>query len=207
MSLDHQNAAGISLPGFTNPIFDATEVFRKVLAAMSRPGEMQSIKKLCAFPDSLNSSSAAILLALADMETEVWLAPEMDSPQARDFLKFHTGCRVIETPEDCMFAIVNTQTDLAIFNKLPIGTSEYPDRSATLVMAVENIESEPGVTLKGPGIKVSHDLRIADVTTDFWRWFEQNTQLFPCGIDVIFASEDHIAAVPRSIKAEFSLCM
>ena len=74
MSPQQNQVAGFSIPGFSNPIFDSTDVFRKVLSAMSRPGEIQNIKAPSAHPESLNPTSSAILLALADMETEVWLA-------------------------------------------------------------------------------------------------------------------------------------
>ncbi len=202
MSLSQEAAAGFSLPGFQNPTFDSTDVFRKVLTAMSHPGEIQDLKAPCTHPDSLNPTSAAILLALADMETEVWLAPEMDSAEARNFLKFHTGCKVVEDPNECKFAIANSNSDIASYKALSTGSAEYPDRSATLIMAVEDIDNAQGVTLTGPGIKVSRHLKVSNVIKEFWTWFETNTQLFPQGVDVIFASEAHIAAVPRTIKLE-----
>ncbi len=207
MSPQQSQVAGFSIPGFNNPIFDSTDVFRKVLSAMSRPGEIQNIKAPSAHPESLNPTSSAILLALADMETEVWLAPEMDSIEARNYLKFHTGCKVVEDPKDSKFAVVNTDTGIDVYRKLAVGSAEYPDRSATVIMMVDDISNDSEMTLKGPGIKVSNSLKVEHVAQEFWHWFEENSRLFPCGVDVIFASTAQIAAIPRTIKVEHTSCM
>jgi alpha-D-ribose 1-methylphosphonate 5-triphosphate synthase subunit PhnH len=202
MTPSYELTTGFALSGFENPTFDSNDVFRKVLNAMSRPGEIQDIETMCDTPNSLPPSCAAILLALADMETEVWLSPEMDSPQTRDFLKFHTGCRIVENPEDSKFAIVNSKTSLEALKSLPIGTQEYPDRSATLIIAIDGMSPNAGLTLTGPGIKTRNIIELNTVSKEFWGWFQSNCKKFPLGIDTIFASAHQIAALPRTVTVE-----
>lgn len=193
---------GFALPGFQDPTFDATHVFRATLTAMSRPGEIQDLECLCAAPESLNSACAAIILALADMETHIWLSPEMDNPQARDFIRFHTGCPITDTPKNATFAVINTQTNMATIKDLPVGTQEYPDRSATVIVAVDRMEATQGVTLTGPGIETSNNISLANISDAFWSWRERQSKIFPLGIDVIFASQNQISALPRTTSVE-----
>jgi len=207
MSEEQKKATGFALSGFQNPTFEGTDVFRKVLKAMSRPGEIQDMKATCGTPLSLNASCAAILLALADMETNIWLSPEVDSPQAREFLSFHTGCRIVENAQLSNFAVLNSETDLGILKNIPLGTQEYPDRSATLIIVVEDMKEGNGLTLSGPGIEEKNYIDFSGISNEFWNWFENNSKKFPLGIDAIFASNDQVAAVPRTTSVEFKSCM
>ena len=76
----------------------------------------------------------------------------------------------------------------------PIGTPEYPDRSATLVVEHPDLQSE-GAMLKGPGIKTTATLSIPERDA-----FQMNASLYPLGLDFIFASGDQIAALPRTTE-------
>ncbi|MDV7340326.1 phosphonate C-P lyase system protein PhnH [Terasakiella sp. A23] len=202
MTISAETVNGFNLAGFQNPTFDATEVFRCAMDAMARPGQIQDMKALCAYPDSLNTPSAALLLALADMETNIWLSPELDSVQARDFLAFHTGCRIVEDPAQCQFALIDAQTSVDVLKPLTIGSAEFPDRSATVIVSVSSLSNENSLTLTGPGIQDTQSLSVEPLPKDFWVWFANNRPTFPCGVDVIFASENQICAVPRTVKVE-----
>lgn len=194
--------SGFALAGFKQPIFDATRVFRTTLNALSRPGRMYDMQDLSACPRSLNPTIAAVLLALADIETPVWLSGEMDTQEAREFLTFHTGCPIVEKPSLCSFAVMNEKTDMTVFNELPVGNAEYPDRSATILMAVRDMSEGSGVSFRGPGIEDTHTLIIEGLPVGFWTWSETNRTYFPCGIDVIFASQNKIAGLARTTQVE-----
>ena len=78
--------------------------------------------------------------------------------------------------------------------KYAIGTSEYPDRSATLIVESTALLAS-GATLRGPGIDSQAALSLPEVTA-----FQSNHALFPLGLDFIFTSGNDIAALPRSTE-------
>ena len=90
-----------------------------------------------------------------------------------------------------MFA-VGTWDALAPLSSYPVGTPEYPDRSATLI--VECAELAPtGATLRGPGIRSQASLSLPDIEA-----FQSNHALFPLGLDFILTGGKQVAALPRS---------
>ncbi len=194
---------GAALKGFQNPTFDATTVFRKVLEVMSRPGQVEEISDLCEVPQGLNATTAALLLSLTDMETPVWLDTQMNRAQVRDFLNFHTGCRIVDGVEEAHFLVADVQTPTDCFENVSVGTAEFPDRSATLLIAVPEMAGEGSLMLRGPGIQHECRLSLPSVPKTFWQWRAEKNSNFPCGIDLIFAGPKEICALPRTTEVEF----
>ncbi|MFD2206538.1 phosphonate C-P lyase system protein PhnH [Kiloniella antarctica] len=191
-----------TLSGLQHPVFDSTAIFKAVLEAMSRPGEISNLPVSCPNPGKLNPTITAILLTLADMDTPVWLSPEMDTPEARTYLQFYTGCPIVEDPKDCLFAIVDGRIDPPSLSKLPLGSTENPDRSATILMSVSHLDTGTELTLRGPGIKNTNSFKPTPVNKEFWNWSQTNRTYFPRGIDVIFAAPSTMAALPRTTELE-----
>ncbi len=190
------------LPGFDHAAFDSNAVFRILLDAMSRPGRIYDLPLAIAFPDGLNATTTATLLAMADMDTTIWLSPSCAGKPATSHLKFHCGCPITTDVTQADFAVAKIEDDLSFITDLSVGNAEYPDQSATLILMVDDITTAPSMTLKGPGIKDSHDLEVKGLTADFHAWRADNHHLFPCGVDVIFASPTKIAALSRTTKVE-----
>ena len=117
--------------GFADPATQSAHAFRSVMEAMARPGTIQDIEG-AAPPAPLSPAMGAVLLTLCDTETPVYLAGDMDCEAARAWLAFHTGAPFVG-PAHCMFAVGKWDA-LAPLAVYPIGTSEYPDRSATLIV-------------------------------------------------------------------------
>ena len=63
------------VPGLADPAVDSQRVFRAVMWAMAKPGRMIEIGTRLAPPPPLTPATAAIVLALADFETPIWLDP------------------------------------------------------------------------------------------------------------------------------------
>ena len=177
--------------GFANPAVDAAHAFRSLMEAMARPGTIQDIKG-AAPPAPLSPAMGAVLLTLCDTETPVYLAGEMDCDAVRAWLSFHTGAPFVG-PAHCMFA-VGTWDAIAPLTAYPIGTSEYPDRSATLVVECSELAAT-GATLTGPGIKDQATLSLPEVEA-----FQSNQTLFPLGLDFILTCGNSLAALPRSTE-------
>lgn len=211
--------SGSALPGFQNPVFDATTVFRDVMDAFSRPGRLHKITVECAIPVTLDLATSAILLTLADNETPLWLDPEINAKQTRDFLKFHTGCSHTDTIATATFAVAGAKTSPKDMSAIAVGSPDYPDRATTLIIQVDHITESSltnqtqtpknatsltlPITLTGPGILNAISLEIRGLTQNFWQWRNSLCQNFPCGIDVIFTHQGRFVAIPRSTKVEY----
>jgi alpha-D-ribose 1-methylphosphonate 5-triphosphate synthase subunit PhnH len=197
-------APGLSLAGlcagFSDTGLQSQQVFRRVLAALSEPGTLHDLPEGNA-PDGLHIASYQVCLALLDAETPLWIEPSLKTQAIVNALRFHCGCPVVNTPEQAEFALVTPdfEGDLACF---ALGSHEYPDRSTTLIVQVDNLDEAGQWTLSGPGIS---DRRSVGVTGLNARWSDMitdNRALFPCGVDLLFTAGPRLMGLPRTTKVE-----
>jgi alpha-D-ribose 1-methylphosphonate 5-triphosphate synthase subunit PhnH len=187
--------------GFADASHDAQQVFRAVLDAFAHPGRIVRIIGKVEPPHPLCEASTAFLLTLADRDTPLWLAPAFDTPEVRDFVRFHCGAPIVASERDALFAVVPGARQ-PMFEDFVVGTDPYPDRSATLVIEVPSLGGGPEVTLRGPGIDGTAAAAVAGLADRFWHDWLANHALFPCGVDVVFAAGTELLALPRSIAVE-----
>ena len=178
--------------GFANAPVDAALAFRAAMDAMSRPGVLQEVVGAAA-PAPMSPAAAVLALTLCDPDTPVWLAPLVDSEEIRGWFRFHTGAPLVGRAE-AMFAF-GWWEELLPIAEFRIGTPEYPDRSATLI--VETSEIGAAHVLTGPGIRETASLTVPDV-----RAFQLNAALFPLGLDFFLCAGNRLAALPRTTKVE-----
>jgi len=184
--------------GFADLVKDSQSVFRTVMDALSRPGLKQPIHVDAAPPAPLSPEVAAIALTLADHDSPVWLDETLAASEAVvAWLKFHTGAPIVSDPREADFALVTGWATLPKLDAFGIGTDEYPDRSTTLVLAVEGFDGADR-TITGPGIQDTETLTIAGITGDFIAQWALNRELFPCGVDVVFAGAGQVVGLPRT---------
>ena len=177
--------------GFDDPATQAATAFRAVMEAMARPGQIEQITGALP-PTPLSPAAGAVLLTLCDTETPLYLAGRCDTPALRDWLAFHIGAPLV-APADCAFA-VGTWADLQPQTDYSTGTASYPDRSATLIVELDDLRAE-GATLRGPGIQDTAALSLPEKAA-----FQANAAQFPLGLDFIFTSGQRLAALPRSTE-------
>ena len=175
--------------GFATPPVDAANAFRAAMNAMARPGSVQDITG-AEPPAGISAAAGCLLLTLCDPETGIYLAPDVDCPALRSWLAFHTGAPFVAA-EKADFALGSWQALLPL-DQYPIGTSEYPDRSATLIVELTEFAA-PNASLTGPGIKDSTPFALPDVGA-----CQGNAAKFPLGVDFFFTCQSQLAALPRS---------
>jgi alpha-D-ribose 1-methylphosphonate 5-triphosphate synthase subunit PhnH len=187
-------------PGFRDPVRDAQSTFRVALEAMARPGRILAMESRLAPPPPLMGPLAALLLTLCDFETPVWLdQPLAESAGVVEFLRFHTGARVVAAPADAAYAAISTAEAMPALDAFAQGTPDYPDRSATLLVGVRELSAE-GWTLTGPGIRGETHFSAKPVPMDFTQRLRANRAQFPRGVDIFFVTDTAIAALPRSVS-------
>ncbi len=144
--------------GFADPPVEAARAFRACLEAMARPGRLQAVAG-AAPPAPLSPAAGAVLLTLVDAETPLHLAPSHDTDAVRAWIAFHTGAPLVGRGE-ARFALGDWAALLPL-GDYPLGTPEYPDRSATLIVEVAGFDG-PEARLTGPGIETAHRLALPE---------------------------------------------
>ncbi|SFL19843.1 phosphonate C-P lyase system protein PhnH [Shimia haliotis] len=175
--------------GFADAPVDAAHAFRAAMTAMARPGTVHTLHGAQP-PAPLSVAAGTLILTLCDPDTPLHLAGDWDRKEVRAWIAFHVGAPLV-TAEAAMFALGDWDA-LAPLTRFAIGTPEYPDRSATLI--VEGATPERAV-LRGPGIKDTVEMGLPEIAA-----FQLNATLFPLGLDFFFTSGAQVAALPRTTK-------
>jgi alpha-D-ribose 1-methylphosphonate 5-triphosphate synthase subunit PhnH len=176
--------------GFADLAVQSAQAFRVIMQAMARPGEIGEVAG-AAPPPPLSIAAGVVALTLLDPETPVFLAPGHDTPQVRGWIAFHTGAPDTG-PKQAMFALgAWNALPLADF---PLGTAEYPDRSATLIVERDALTPD-GPALRGPGIRNVAHLSLPEEAA-----FVANARHYPLGLDFIFTCGNRLAALPRTTQ-------
>jgi alpha-D-ribose 1-methylphosphonate 5-triphosphate synthase subunit PhnH len=186
---------GASLDGgFAQPVFEAQATFRLVMDAMARPGSCRRIEADVTAPGLAGSAQAALALTLCDADTPVWRGDA--SPALGAWLAFHTGAPLTENPAQAAFVFIGRGGVMP--DDAPLGSQDYPDRSATLIIEVRNFGEGERFRLTGPGIDGHCDIVIDGLPEGFVAFRAANRALFPRGLDVVLTAGSELVGLPRS---------
>lgn len=187
----------ITLPAFTDPVGDAQATFRSVLDAMARPGTLHRVGVTLTPPAPLDRATAAILLALVDNETPLWI--DGAATEASDWLAFHCGAAIIDQQAGAEFALALELPDLTAFSS---GTDEAPEGSVTMIVQLAALGHGARYRLTGPGLREPAMLAANGLPADFPAIWQRNHALFPRGVDIVLCADTTLAALPRSVTIE-----
>ncbi|ABR47364.1 phosphonate metabolism protein [Alkaliphilus metalliredigens QYMF] len=186
-------------------IHDVQMIYRKVLDAMSRPGKINNIKKETEALDQyqdLYLGTFGILHLLLDTEVTYNVISNNEKVVSQ-LINLHTYSKRADIKKaDYIFILKNANKEEVevSLNDSKIGDLRDPQKSATVILEVEEISNEKGLILRGPGIKKESYLKI---NTPF-SWIENRNQKnieFPLGIDMIFIDKDaNITCLPRTTE-------
>ena len=189
-----------NLPGFQNLVQDSQDTFRVLLNALSRPGTINKITLELTPPSGLNIACAAASLTLFDLETKIWLQPELND-EVKNWLLFHTGCRFTEDTSQADFAVIGKIDNMPPLSQFKQGTPVYPENSTTLLITIEEKEFSltssklPRLTGAGINQQITMPINLSDL---FWQQWQQNHNSYPLGIDIYFFTENKVIGLPRT---------
>jgi alpha-D-ribose 1-methylphosphonate 5-triphosphate synthase subunit PhnH len=193
--------------GFSDLARGSQAVFRTALQAMSHPGRPLPMQAEVQAPALGNTAAAVLLLALLDADSHLWLSPSLAAGDAGAWLRFHTGCVLVNDVTQAQF-VWTTHEELLSIQGLALGSDAYPDQSATCVVDVpdftrvaEGIDIGAWV-LRGPGIDGATRLHVDGLApataAGFLAQRAANHAAFPRGVDTFLASPGRIVGLPRS---------
>ncbi|TIW51860.1 MAG: phosphonate C-P lyase system protein PhnH, partial [Mesorhizobium sp.] len=149
----------------------------------------------------LSATAGAVALSLCDNDTPLWLDPPLQAEASvKAWLGFHTGAPLANTPADAHFALIANPKEMAALDGFAQGTQEYPDRSTTLILLVDDLASGPSLLLEGPGIEKTSMIAPPGMPRHFVEQWKQNNQRFPRGVDIILAAPGSLACLPRTTR-------
>jgi len=190
----------MSETAFTNPPHDTARTFRAILDAFARPGRILPFAPVLVPPKGLSPGAAAAALTLCDFQTPVWLGHGVRAATVENYLRFHTGASITRDEGAAAFAFASAAHGIPDLSSFSIGTHEYPDRSATLILEVGTLTPEPQIELTGPGIETVHYFEVTPLAPQFWNQKIELREAFPLGIDVLFVAPGSIAVITRSTQ-------
>lgn len=185
---------------FTEPVFQSQAVFRAVMDAMARPGTIALLGASASPPAPLGAGAGAIALTLCDDGTPVWLSPALANSSVPSWLSFHTGAPLTDVKPEARFVFVDAGGIVPGFDQFALGTQEYPDRSATLVLEIASLEGGAELVATGPGIKHETILSPVGLPDIFLTLWAENRALFPRGVDLILVAGAQVLCLPRTTK-------
>jgi len=186
--------------GFSDAVFDSQRIFKKLMDGMARPGTQQTIETTVAPPTALARATGAVLLALCDHDTPVWLSGTLRKTAVPGWIGFHTGAPVAEEKAAAHFAVLEAGSAIASFGLFAQGSQEYPDRSTTLIIELPDLEGGRELLLSGPGIRGVNTIRPIGLPDIFPLLWAENNATFPRGVDVILTVGDRFVCLPRTTR-------
>jgi len=180
-----------------HPAYASQATFRNLMDAFAHPCEIVTVHGASA-PAPLAPATAAILLCLADFETPVWLDAALNVTEVANWIRFHTGAPLVEARNKAAFAIIGNSRSPPAFADFALGSDEYPDRSATLIIQLDRFAG-PSFQVRGPGIKGTRTFAAEPLPEDFAARLSFNRELYPRGVDVILVAGEQAEVLPRSV--------
>lgn len=190
--------------GFSDPVLDSQAAFRRALEALSHPGRIVTLEDSLDPLPGLAPAASALLLSLLDPDTRLWISDGLASGPVPATLKFHTGCHLAASPAEADFALVAGPAELPSLDRFTAGSDEFPERSATVVLQVPDLQ-ESGADawrLRGPGIRDHASLAVASLGWAFLQQWSANAAQFPRGVDLFLACGRRLCGLPRTTRIE-----
>lgn len=199
-SEQQSTATGVYAGAFTDPVFQSQSVFKALMDAMARPGTIQPLGAAAKPPAPFGAGAGAIALTLCDDGTPVWLSAALSGSTVPAWLSFHTGAPLTDVRPEARFVFVEAGGLVPGFDQFALGSQEYPDRSATLVLEVTALEGGPAFTATGPGIHDAVTVAPVGLPDIFLTLWDENRALFPRGVDLILVAGTDVLCLPRTTK-------
>lgn len=194
--------------GFNNPVEDSQRVFRDALQALSHPGDVVALIPHAEIPEKAQPSAAALLLALLDADSSLWLSPTISASDAAHWIVFHTNCTLVEHPAHADFAWLHSIDEMPALTAFNQGSDEYPELSTTCLLNLNDFDDQANfaqsLALQGPGISGTSQLclkslSVSQIANFVGQWCSNNQQ-FPKGVDFFLCGTNQIAGLPRTTK-------
>jgi len=186
--------------GFADPVMQSQTAFRAVMDALANPGAVQDLALGLTPPAPLTPELAAIALTLCDHDTPLWLDADLATDAVVGWLRFHTSAPITGERTEAKFAL--SRDPAIVLAGFGQGTDLYPDRSTTIILAINAISGDQPTTLTGPGIDGSTVIAPQRLPDDFRTQWAENRAQFPRGVDLLLVANGQLLGLPRTTRIQ-----
>lgn len=186
-------------------VFDAQAHYRLLLDAMARPGKVNRLPVLQLAPPA-GFHQTSVLVALALLNADTCFSSVGHPLPVSEYLLLNTAARPVATSEADFVFVQGRQVVAEDLSNLKAGSLSYPEESATLIVDVDEIGSEPVpdalvLELSGPGVDGRRKVYMRGLDPAVLRTLEEQNLEFPLGIDAIFTdAEQRFFCIPRTSR-------
>ncbi len=185
-----------------NEIFDAQEYFRIILDCMARPGKINNLGEIrIQAPEGFNPASALVAFALLNRDVTFFSVANPDVINEYMLVNTHAAPSEVEKAD---FVFMNGSGNGEILLQTNVGILEYPEKSATIIIDVENVHDKPKdqtfeIILRGPGVETEKKIYVRNISLSVLQALKEQNSEYPLGIDAILTDRDgNIVCIPRS---------
>lgn len=175
------------------------QAFRKVLEALSFPGEINLLDECPNDMAPLISQTALVCMTLLDSEVSFYV----NNDNISKTIHAYTGSHSIGVSNaDFIIIPLPTSTDeiLVKLNQAKIGDLVSPHKSATVILEVESLTTGFNYELNGPGIKGTVQLNCS-VSPEVIKKRKAINAEYPLGIDIILIDpQGNVVGLPRTTQ-------
>lgn len=186
-------------------VHDIQNVYRQLVDAMSRPGNVADITEVAGKLDQ-ESGMAPVTQILAHLllDTEVSFSVVSGREAQAAYLLSQLTYANETTLEDADFIFVlsdATSEQLShVLSVAKIGELQDPHHSATVIIETLSLTGGPKLTFSGPGIQAVTQAEM-QLSEDWIEIRGERNAEFPLGLDLIFTDNAHrLMAVPRTTQ-------
>jgi alpha-D-ribose 1-methylphosphonate 5-triphosphate synthase subunit PhnH len=193
-------------------VFDSQATFRALLDSMSRPGRICQIplRPYQAPPNGFCPPALTILKTLCDHRVSFSLGAENETPELIRYLEVNlaTPFQPVEKADYVLFDGAGFDVG---FVRLSRGSLEFPEKSATALICVDELSEKQGesegpvcsLVLAGPGVNGQARLAAAGLDPGYVTGRRKTVRYFPMGVDLFLVDRrGRVAGIPRTSTVE-----
>lgn len=171
------------------------QVFRALLSAMSRPGQV------AALPEQGADHPPYLLILAALVDGTVCLADPDGLVEAAYWPLLETKRSDVSAAD---FVLLPAQGAVPGDFQPQLGDLASPEKGATLILVVEHLGGESGtrLLLSGPGVDPGRAFKVTGLHPSWLDRRQAWNRHFPLGVDLILADKERLAAIPRTTTAK-----
>jgi alpha-D-ribose 1-methylphosphonate 5-triphosphate synthase subunit PhnH len=169
---------------------------------MARPGTVV----LAELHEQGGRAAAAVTVLEAVLDHEVTFAVCHADAEIEEELLRLTGSRLAAV-EEADYVLAFDSGIAHALRRAKDGEAEYPDRGATIAMAVNTVSAVPGkgepLALSGPGVRDSVTVWVEGFGPELQALFRERNRELPLGIDlVLIATDGRFTCLPRYTRIQ-----
>ncbi|CAN5709368.1 phosphonate C-P lyase system protein PhnH [soil metagenome] len=184
------------------------QTFRTALNALANPGRVDLLATASrSDAPKLNGNrfTGPFLMALLDHEVTFAVEPGPDAGAFAAFILKRSRASIVSADRADFILADASRLDPQLPLELRVGSFDYPDDSATLIVQVPTLDQETAndltISIEGPGIPGRRVVKLSGISAELLAARDRANAHYPLGIDlIVIDQEGRIIGLPRTTQ-------